>query len=55
MLTHTPQCYEKKGSGAGVAMDDDIRPWLQKFVEKVGHEKSQRLLSKAGNFVKLES
>jgi len=47
------QCYEKKGSGAAVAMDDDIRPWLQMFVENVGHEKARRLLSNAGNFVKL--
>jgi len=53
-LRQCKECYEKKGSGAAVAMDDDIRPWLRKFVETVGHEKAKVLLSNAGDFVKLD-
>ncbi|KAL7538015.1 hypothetical protein ACHAXR_008228 [Thalassiosira sp. AJA248-18] len=53
-LRQCKECYDEKGKGAAVAVNDDVRPWLQKFVEKVGHEKAQRLLSNAGHFVKLE-
>lgn len=51
---HCKECYEKKGERAAVAVDDDIQPWLRRFVELVGHEKAQKLLSKAGEFAKLE-
>lgn len=47
------QCYEKKGSDAAFAWDGDIQPWLHRFVKEVGYDKAQRLLSKAGDFVKL--
>lgn len=47
------QCYRKKGEGAAVAMDNDIQPWLQRFVDMVGPEKAKRLLSGAGDFVEL--
>ena len=47
------QCYEKKGSGAAVAKDDDVRPWLRRFVENVGQDKAKRLLAHAGEFVNL--
>lgn len=49
------KCYEKKGKGAAVAADDDIKPWLQRFVKQVGYEKAQKLLSNAGDFVKLQT
>ncbi|KAL9186857.1 hypothetical protein ACHAXT_010577 [Thalassiosira profunda] len=47
------ECYEKKGSGAAVACDDDIRPWLKQFVANVGYEKAKKLLAGAGDFVTL--
>ena len=40
-MTVFVQCYEKKGNGAAVAMEDDIQPWLSRFVELVGYETAE--------------
>ena len=47
------QCYEEKGSGAAVAMDNDIQPWLRRYMNNVGRERAKRLLENTGKFVKL--
>ncbi|KAL7525338.1 hypothetical protein ACHAXR_002224, partial [Thalassiosira sp. AJA248-18] len=47
------ECYEEKGKEAATSMDDDIRPWLKSFVERIGPQKAKQLLAGAGNFVQL--
>jgi len=47
------KCYDDKGKEASKQFDDDIRPWLKRFVENVGVAKAKVLLAGAGNFVDL--
>lgn len=47
------ECYDEKGKGAAVSMDNDLGPWLTRFVKTVGSEKAKKLLDGVGNFVKL--